>query len=172
MDVYERLQRDDLMQGSVVMAWFVYNAAMRDRCCRANQCPSPSRQKQKTRKLSSRTRLALVRLPANKILRQPEGFPKMTLGHVHVFVDPAQRTGEDPVPTLISAYLRRGMLRLYVRVLRLSLCRERTGRGYNRHRLWDWLLERSSGLTRSNHCLGRVAWARFTALKTRAFSAR
>ena len=30
MDVYERLQRDDLMQASVVIACFVYNAAMRD----------------------------------------------------------------------------------------------------------------------------------------------
>jgi carboxypeptidase Q len=30
MDVYERLQRADLMQASVVMATFVYQAAMRD----------------------------------------------------------------------------------------------------------------------------------------------
>ena len=30
MDVYERLQREDLMQASVVMACFVYQAAMRD----------------------------------------------------------------------------------------------------------------------------------------------
>ena len=30
MDVYERLQREDLMQASVVMACFVYDAAMRD----------------------------------------------------------------------------------------------------------------------------------------------
>ncbi|ABF41941.1 peptidase M28 [Candidatus Koribacter versatilis Ellin345] len=30
MDVYERLQRDDLMQASVVLASFIYNAAMRD----------------------------------------------------------------------------------------------------------------------------------------------
>ncbi len=30
MDVYERLQREDLMQASVVMAAFVYHAAMRD----------------------------------------------------------------------------------------------------------------------------------------------
>lgn len=30
MDLYERLQRDDLMQASVVIAWFVYEAAMRD----------------------------------------------------------------------------------------------------------------------------------------------
>jgi Zn-dependent M28 family amino/carboxypeptidase len=30
MDVYERLQRDDLMQASVVLASFLYNAAMRD----------------------------------------------------------------------------------------------------------------------------------------------
>ena len=30
MDVYDRLQREDLMQASVVMAWFVYNTAMRD----------------------------------------------------------------------------------------------------------------------------------------------
>jgi carboxypeptidase Q len=30
MDVYDRLQREDLVQASVVMAWFAYNAAMRD----------------------------------------------------------------------------------------------------------------------------------------------
>src|SRR5215813_9810692 len=30
MDVYERLQKEDLMQASVVIAWFVYNAATRD----------------------------------------------------------------------------------------------------------------------------------------------
>ena len=30
MDVHDRLQREDLMQASVVMAWFVYNTAMRD----------------------------------------------------------------------------------------------------------------------------------------------
>jgi carboxypeptidase Q len=30
MDVYDRLQAEDLMQASVVMAWFVYNASMRD----------------------------------------------------------------------------------------------------------------------------------------------
>ena len=30
MDVYDRLQRDDLMQAAVVIATFAYNAAMRD----------------------------------------------------------------------------------------------------------------------------------------------
>jgi Zn-dependent M28 family amino/carboxypeptidase len=30
MDVYDRIQREDLMQASVIMASFVYNAAMRD----------------------------------------------------------------------------------------------------------------------------------------------
>jgi len=30
MDVYDRLQKQDLMEASVVMAAFVYNAAMRD----------------------------------------------------------------------------------------------------------------------------------------------
>jgi Zn-dependent M28 family amino/carboxypeptidase len=30
MDVFERIQREDIMQQAVVMAWFVYNAAMRD----------------------------------------------------------------------------------------------------------------------------------------------
>lgn len=30
MDVYDRLQKEDLMAASVVMAAFVYNAAMRD----------------------------------------------------------------------------------------------------------------------------------------------
>ena len=30
MDLYERLQKNDLMQASVIMAAFAYNAAMRD----------------------------------------------------------------------------------------------------------------------------------------------
>jgi hypothetical protein len=30
MDVYERLQRDDMMQASVILASFLYNTAMRD----------------------------------------------------------------------------------------------------------------------------------------------
>jgi hypothetical protein len=30
MDVYERAQKDDLMEASVIMAAFVYDAAMRD----------------------------------------------------------------------------------------------------------------------------------------------
>jgi Zn-dependent M28 family amino/carboxypeptidase len=30
LDVYDRLKREDLMQASVVMASFLYNAAMRD----------------------------------------------------------------------------------------------------------------------------------------------
>jgi hypothetical protein len=30
MDVYERAQREDLMQASAILAWFVYNTAMRD----------------------------------------------------------------------------------------------------------------------------------------------
>jgi hypothetical protein len=30
MDVYERIQREDMMQQAVVMAWFVYNAATRE----------------------------------------------------------------------------------------------------------------------------------------------
>jgi len=30
MDVYDHLSRPDLMQAATVMAWFVYNAAMRD----------------------------------------------------------------------------------------------------------------------------------------------
>jgi Zn-dependent M28 family amino/carboxypeptidase len=30
MDLYERLDKDDLMQASVIMAAFAYNAAMRD----------------------------------------------------------------------------------------------------------------------------------------------
>jgi len=41
MDTYERLQRDDLMQGSVVMAWFVYNAAMRDGMLPRKPMPKP-----------------------------------------------------------------------------------------------------------------------------------
>ena len=30
MDVYDHLSRPDLIQAATVMAWFVYNAAMRD----------------------------------------------------------------------------------------------------------------------------------------------
>jgi hypothetical protein len=30
MDVYDRLQREDMMQAAVVLASFLYNAAMRD----------------------------------------------------------------------------------------------------------------------------------------------
>jgi hypothetical protein len=30
MDVYDRIQREDMMQAAVIMASFVYNAAMRD----------------------------------------------------------------------------------------------------------------------------------------------
>jgi len=30
MDVYDHLSKGDLMQAATVMAWFVYNAAMRD----------------------------------------------------------------------------------------------------------------------------------------------
>jgi Zn-dependent M28 family amino/carboxypeptidase len=48
MDVYDRLQKDDLMQASVVLATFVYDAAMRDGLMprrpvpRETPAPSPS----------------------------------------------------------------------------------------------------------------------------------
>lgn len=48
MDVYDRIQREDLMQASVIMASFVYNAAMRDAMFprkpmpRESPAPSPS----------------------------------------------------------------------------------------------------------------------------------
>jgi hypothetical protein len=40
MDVYERLQRDDLMQASVVLAAFVYHAAMRDQMLPRKRLPA------------------------------------------------------------------------------------------------------------------------------------
>ena len=41
MDVYERLQTEDLMQASVIMASFVYNAAMRDAMLPRKPLPQP-----------------------------------------------------------------------------------------------------------------------------------
>jgi hypothetical protein len=54
MDVYERLQRDDLMQGSVVMAWFVYNAAMRDQMLPRKPMPKPEPPKPEEKKLEEK----------------------------------------------------------------------------------------------------------------------
>jgi carboxypeptidase Q len=54
MDVYERLQRDDLMQGSVVMAWFVYNAAMRDQMLPRKPMPKPEPPKTEEKKLEEK----------------------------------------------------------------------------------------------------------------------
>jgi len=48
LDVYDRIQREDMMQASVVMASFVYHAAMRDAMFprkpmpRESPAPSPS----------------------------------------------------------------------------------------------------------------------------------
>ena len=50
MDTYERLQRDDLMQGSVVMAWFVYNAATRDGMLPRKPMPKPEPPKAEEKK--------------------------------------------------------------------------------------------------------------------------
>ena len=50
MDTYERLQRDDLMQGSVVMAWFVYNAATRDGMLPRKPMPKPEPAKAEEKK--------------------------------------------------------------------------------------------------------------------------
>jgi carboxypeptidase Q len=54
MDVYERLQRDDLMQGSVVMAWFVYNAAMRDQMLPRKPMPKPEPPRPEEKKLEEK----------------------------------------------------------------------------------------------------------------------
>jgi hypothetical protein len=42
MDVYDRIQREDMMQASVIMASFVYHAAMRDAMFPRKAMPSPS----------------------------------------------------------------------------------------------------------------------------------
>jgi carboxypeptidase Q len=46
MDVYERAQRDDLMQASVILATFVYNAAMRDQMLPRKPLPPDSVQEE------------------------------------------------------------------------------------------------------------------------------
>jgi carboxypeptidase Q len=48
MDVYERLQRGDLMQASVVMASFVYDAATRDAMMPRKPLPKEEPQAAKT----------------------------------------------------------------------------------------------------------------------------
>jgi carboxypeptidase Q len=41
LDVYERIQREDMMQASAIMASFVYNAAMRDQMLPRKPLPQP-----------------------------------------------------------------------------------------------------------------------------------
>lgn len=41
MDVFDRIQRDDMMQASVIMAAFLYNAAMRDQMMPRKPMPKP-----------------------------------------------------------------------------------------------------------------------------------
>jgi hypothetical protein len=48
MDVYERLQKDDLMQAAVIMASFVYNAAMRDQMLPRKPIEKPASEQLKT----------------------------------------------------------------------------------------------------------------------------
>jgi Zn-dependent M28 family amino/carboxypeptidase len=43
MDVYDRLQRQDLMQASAIMASFVYHAAVRDQALPRKPLPPPTR---------------------------------------------------------------------------------------------------------------------------------
>ena len=43
MDVYDRIQRADVLQIAAIEASFVYNAASGRRSCRASRCPSRSR---------------------------------------------------------------------------------------------------------------------------------
>jgi carboxypeptidase Q len=40
--VYERIQRDDMMQAAVVLAAYVYDAAMRDSMLPRKQLPKPT----------------------------------------------------------------------------------------------------------------------------------
>jgi hypothetical protein len=63
MDVYERLQREDLMQASVVMACFVYDAATRDGMIPRKPMPKGDARREET-------------TPANKgPLARPETTP-------------------------------------------------------------------------------------------------
>jgi Zn-dependent M28 family amino/carboxypeptidase len=41
MDVYDRIQRGDLMQSAIIMASFVYHTAMRDQMLPRKPIPSP-----------------------------------------------------------------------------------------------------------------------------------
>ncbi len=47
MDVYERIQRDDMMQAAVIMAAFVYDAAMRDSMLPRKPLPKPEGESKK-----------------------------------------------------------------------------------------------------------------------------
>jgi Predicted aminopeptidases len=49
MDVYDRLQKPDLMQAAAVMAAFIYHAATGMRCFRGSRCPRRSRPKKMSR---------------------------------------------------------------------------------------------------------------------------
>ena len=42
MDVYERIQRDDMMQAAVILAAYVYDAAMRDSMLPRKPLPKPT----------------------------------------------------------------------------------------------------------------------------------
>ena len=42
MDVYERIQRDDMMQAAVILAAYVYDAAMRDNMLPRKPLPKPA----------------------------------------------------------------------------------------------------------------------------------
>ncbi len=43
MDVYDRIQRDDMMQASVILASFLYNAAMRDEMLPRKEMPKDTK---------------------------------------------------------------------------------------------------------------------------------
>ena len=46
MDTFDRVQADDMIQQATVIAVFAYNAAMRERSCRASRCPRRRRRRQ------------------------------------------------------------------------------------------------------------------------------
>ena len=58
MDVYDRLQKGDLMQAAAIMASFVYQTAMRDEdTVDANLCRSPNRRYPKTEKTTDTSKV-------------------------------------------------------------------------------------------------------------------
>jgi len=55
-DVYERIQRDDMMQAAVILAGYVYDAAMRDTMLPRKPLPKPAPPKPETAQKSDVTK--------------------------------------------------------------------------------------------------------------------